>query len=203
MTVFKTLYERAILWAAHPRATGYLGFLSFIEAIFFPVMPEVMLAPMCLAKPQHAYRYATISLVSGLAGSLIGYALGHFAYEAISPLLSESMRTGIDGWVQTLRDQMNSHWLALLGALVLAALQPVIPMKVVAWASGIVGIPIGPYLACMAVGRGKRLYLIAAAIRWGGEKAEAALRRNAERLGWAVIVILALALIAYFMYRPA
>jgi len=85
----------------------------------------------------------------------------------------------------------------------LAALQTVIPMKVVAWASGIVGIPIGPYLACMAVGRGKRLYLIAAAIRWGGEKAEAALRRNVERLGWAFIAIIAVALIAYFIFRPA
>jgi hypothetical protein len=72
---------------------------------------------------------------------------------------------------------------------------------VVAWASGIVGIPLGPYLACMAVGRGKRLYLIAAAIRWGGEKAEAALRRNIERLGWAVVVIAVVAVAAYFLYR--
>jgi len=89
----------------------------------------------------------------------------------------------------------------LLGVLVVAALQPVIPMKVVAWASGIVGIPIGPYLACMAVGRGKRLYLLAAAIRWGGERAEAALLRNIERLGWLVAVIVAAGAIAYLLWR--
>jgi hypothetical protein len=45
------------------------------------------------------------------------------------------------------------------------------------------------------------LYLIAAAIRWGGEKAEAALRRNIERLGWAVVVIAVVAVAAYFLYR--
>lgn len=201
MALFRGLYERAILWAAHPKAPWYLGFLSFIEAIFFPIMPEVMMAPMCLAKPKDAYRYAFISFIAGLLGSLLGYALGHFAYEALSPLLSEGMRQGIDGWVQTLRAEMNAHWLTLLGVLVIAALQPVIPMKVVAWASGIVGIPLVPYLACMAVGRGKRLFLLAAAIRWGGEKAEAALRRNIERLGWAVLMLLAVGIGAYFILR--
>ena len=201
MTLFKGLYERAILWAAHPKAPWYLGFLSFIEAIFFPVMPEVMVAPMCLAKPGLAYRYATISLISGLGGSLLGYALGYYAYEVFSPLLSEGMRAGIDAWVQTLRTQMNEHWLTLLGALVIAALQPVIPMKVVTWAAGIVGIPIGPYLACMAVGRGKRLYLLAAAIRWGGDKAEAALRRYSEWLGWIVMALAAVAAAAYWIWK--
>jgi membrane protein YqaA with SNARE-associated domain len=201
MALFKRLYERTILWAAHPKASWYLGFLSFIEAIFFPVMPEVMMAPMCLAKPKEAYRNATISLISGLGGSLLGYAFGHYAYEFFSPLLSEGMRAGIDGWVQTLRVQMNEHWLTLLGVLVVAALQPVIPMKVVAWASGIVGIPIGPYLACMAVGRGKRLYLLAAAIRWGGERAEAALRRNIERLGWVVVALVVVGVLVYLVWR--
>jgi membrane protein YqaA with SNARE-associated domain len=132
---------------------------------------------------------------------LLGYAFGHYAYEFFSPLLSEGMRAGIDAWVQTLREQMNAHWLTLLGVLVVAALQPVIPMKVVAWASGIVGIPIGPYLACMAVGRGKRLYLLAAAIRWGGARAEESLRRNIERLGWLVVAIVAVAAVAYLLWR--
>jgi membrane protein YqaA with SNARE-associated domain len=200
MAVFRKLYERAILWSAHPKAERYLGFLSFIEAIFFPVMPEVMLAPMCLAKPQHAYRYATISLIFGLVGSLLGYALGHFAYEAVSPFLSETMRIGIDGWVQDLRMQMNEHWVTLLFVLVIAGLQPVVPMKVVAWASGIVGIPLVPYLACMAVGRGKRLYLVAAAIRWGGEKAQEKLQKYIEPIGWLALGLF-VALIVYIVFK--
>lgn len=200
MAVFRKMYERAILWAAHPKATWYLGFLSFIEAIFFPIMPEVMMAPMCLAKPQHAYRYATISLICGLVGSLLGYALGHFAYESISPFLSESMRVGIDGWVQNLRLQMNEHWLTLLFVLVIAGLQPVIPMKIVAWASGIVGIPLLPYLACMAVGRGKRLFLLALAIRLFGEKAQEKLQKYIEPIGWLAIGLL-VAVIVYIVLK--
>lgn len=200
MAVFRKLYERAILWSAHPKAQWYLGFLSFIEAIFFPVMPEVMLAPMSLAKPQHAYRYATISLIFGLVGSLLGYALGHYAYEVVSPFLSETMRVGIDGWVQDLRVQMNEHWVTLLFVLVIAGLQPVVPMKVVAWASGIVGIPLVPYIACMAVGRGKRLYLVAAAIRWGGEKAQEKLQKYIEPIGWIALSLVA-ALIMYIVLK--
>ena len=200
MAVFRKMYERAILWAAHPKASWYLGFLSFIEAIFFPIMPEVMMAPMCLAKPQHAYRYATISLFCGLAGSLLGYALGHFAYETVSPLLSESMRVGIDGWVQNLRLQMNEHWLTLLFVLVIAGLQPVIPMKIVAWASGIVGIPLLPYLACMAVGRGKRLYLLAFAVRLFGEKAQEKFQKYIEPIGWIAMGLL-VAVIMYIVLK--
>ena len=51
MKIFKPLYESALRWAAHPKAPWYLALLSFFEAIIFPVMPEVMLAPMVLAKP--------------------------------------------------------------------------------------------------------------------------------------------------------
>ena len=49
MNLFRPLYERALRWSRHPHAPRLLGGLSFAEAIVFPVMPEVMLAPMCLA----------------------------------------------------------------------------------------------------------------------------------------------------------
>lgn len=69
-----------------------------------------------------------------------------------------------------------------------------IPMKVFTWASGIVGVPMLQYVLSMLIGRGKRVYLLAAAIRIGGPRAEAALRRYIEPIGWVASVLLVVAL---------
>lgn len=194
MRLFGALYARALVWSRAPRAVYYLCGLSFVEAFIFPIMPEVMLAPMMLAKRHKAFFYANISLLFSLLGALVGYALGHWAYEAVKPLLSLHMQEVITTWVQNLRVDMNQHWLALLGTLVVAALQPVIPMKLVTWAAGIVGVPILPFLACIAIGRGKRVWLLALLIRLFGERAERILHKYIEWIGWGALIVLALLL---------
>lgn len=195
MRLFGSLYARVLVWARHPRAVYYLCGLSFIEAFIFPIMPEVMLAPMMMGKRHRAFFYANISLLFSLLGALVGYALGHWAYEAVKPLFSDGMQQVITVWVENLRADMNQHWLAMLGALMLAALQPVIPMKFVTWAAGIVGVPLLPFLACIAVGRGKRVWLLALLIRWFGERAEQMLHRYIEWIGWAVLGLIGLLLL--------
>jgi hypothetical protein len=64
-------------------------------------------------------------------------------------------------------------------------------MKVFTWASGVVGVPMLPYLASMFVGRGKRVYLLALIIRLGGERAERMLHKYIEPVGWVAMVLLA------------
>lgn len=201
MRLFGALYARALVWARAPRAIYYLCTLSFVEAFIFPVMPEVMLAPMMLGKRHRAFFYANVSLVFSLLGSLVGYALGHWAYEAIKPLLSVHVQQVITTWVENLRVDMSRHWLAMLGALMLAALQPVIPMKFVTWAAGIVGVPLLPFMACMAVGRGKRVWLLALLVRLFGERAERMLHKHVEWIGWVVIALLGLVLVWWLWLR--
>jgi membrane protein YqaA with SNARE-associated domain len=194
------LYARALTWARHPRAVYYLCGLSFVEAFIFPIMPEVMLAPMMLGKRHKAFFYANISLLFSLIGSLVGYSLGHWAFHALSPLLDTlHLLAPIETGVANLRTQMNQHWLGLLLVLALAALQPVVPMKFVTWASGIVGVPVVAFLVCMAVGRGKRVWLLALLIRLFGERAERILHRHIEWIGWAALVILG-ALLAWWLW---
>ncbi|WCE04177.1 YqaA family protein [Pseudoxanthomonas sp. JBR18] len=199
MQLFGPLYARAIAWSRHRHAPRLLFGLSFIEAIFFPVPPEVMLAPMSLAQPRRAFSFAGISLVGSLLGALIGYALGHYAYAAVQPLIDALGWTdGVNKQVAHLRELVaQSPWRAFW-LLVLAGFTP-IPLKIFTWASGIVGVPLLPFIASMVVGRGKRVFLIALALRLGGVRAEAALRRWIEPVGWIASVLL-LVLLAWLVW---
>ena len=200
MKLFAPLYDRALGWARHRHAERYLALLSFVEAIIFPVMPEVMLAPMCVGAPRKAFRFATLSLAFSMVGSLVGYALGHFAFEALKPMFAAlGMLPSIESGIHTVQAKMAESPWAVFWFLVLGGFMP-IPMKVFTWASGIVGVPLLPYFLAMAVGRGKRVYLLALVIRIGGEKAEATLRRYIEPIGWLAIVAVA-AIIGWLVWR--
>jgi membrane protein YqaA with SNARE-associated domain len=199
MRLFKPLYEFALRWARHRHAEYFLAALSFVEAFIFPIAPEIMLAPMTLAKPRLWARFATISLAGSILGSFVGYALGHFAFDLLRPFLAGiGWLPTIDVWVGQLRHDMAEHAWKAFGLLVLAGFAP-IPLKIFTWASGIVGVPLPAFVAAMLIGRGKRVYLICGLIRLGGERAEQALHRWIEAIGWVVVVLLLL-IVLYFRY---
>jgi membrane protein YqaA with SNARE-associated domain len=78
MTPFTSLYERALRWSYHPRAPRFPGVVRFTESSFFPNPPGVMLAPMCLANPRTAWRFALLATLASVAGGLLlfGYTIG-------------------------------------------------------------------------------------------------------------------------------
>ncbi len=199
MKLFQPLYERALRYAGHRLAERYLALLSFVEAIIFPVMPEVMLAPMVLARPHLWFRYATVSLAYSLAGAFVGYALGHYAFHLVRPLFDVlGWLPRIDALVAELSADVVAHPWRAFWMLVLAGFVPV-PLKVFTWASGIVGMPLLPFFFGMLIGRGKRVYLLAGVIRLGGKRAEEALHRWVEWIGWSLLALIALAII-YFKF---
>jgi len=183
MKLFQPLYERAIVWSKHPRAPLILVVLSFVEAFVFPVAPEVMLAPMCLAQPKHAFRYAALSLLGSVFGMFVGYAIGHYAIDLIMPWIIE---LGYGPHFEDIKKQAAEHGFLML---FLAGLTPV-PFKLATIAAGAVGMPFLPFFFGGVIGRGKRVFLVAGAIRLGGEKAEAWLRRNVEPIGWLALGLL-------------
>ena len=199
MKIFQPLYESALRWSAHPHAERYLGALSFVEAIIFPIAPEIMLAPMTLAKPARWARYATVSLVCSLLGALVGYALGHYAFDLVRPLLADlGWLPRIDALVAELREDAVAHPWKAFWILVAAGFVPV-PLKIFTWASGIVGMPLPAFVAGMIIGRGKRVFIVAGVVRLMGKRGEDLLHRWIEPIGWAVIALIALVVI-YFKF---
>lgn len=188
MRIFSSLYRRALAWSRHPHAPWYLGGVSFAESSFFPIPPDVMLAPMSMASPSRAWRFALITTVASVAGGLLGYAIGYFAFEAIAP------------WLQTTK-YWASYQTALLWfndygfwAVFIAGFSP-IPYKVFTIAAGALSMALLPFALASLIGRGARFYLVAGLMKWGGARMEAALHRYVDRLGWATVALVAVGLL--------
>ena len=190
MKIFTALYERVLRWAAHPHAERYLAGLSFAESSFFPIPPDVMLAPMTLAKPGRGWRFATVTTIASVIGGLAGYAIGWLALDAFKPLL---MSLGYwDGYVRA------TEWFVTWGFLaVLAAGFSPIPYKVFTIAAGALHMFLPAFILASIVGRGGRFFLVAGLIIWGGESMERRLRSHVDTIGWAVVVLGVLAFLAY------
>lgn len=186
--LFGRLYVMMLRWSAHPRAPWYLGALSFAESSFFPIPPDVMLAPMALARPDRALFFALLTTVTSVLGGLAGYAIGHFALELIEPLLHQfgywdgyqAARGWFDRW---------GFWMVLI-----AGFSP-IPYKVFTIAAGAMGLALVPFTLASIVGRGSRFFLVALLVAWGGQKVEPWLRKYIDRIGWATVAALVAAVV--------
>ena len=78
--MFQKLYDRVLGWSRHHHAPWYLGVLSAAESSVFPIPPDVMLAPMCLARPAKAWFYALLCTITSVLGGMIGYLIGMLAF---------------------------------------------------------------------------------------------------------------------------
>lgn len=83
-----------------------MSLLSFADACCSPILPEVLLVPMCLLRPERRYLYAlwcsSASVLGGIAGYMLGlflwqHGLREFAYEHIPGFTPEWYDT-ISNW---------------------------------------------------------------------------------------------------------
>ena len=188
MRIFSSLYSRAMQWSRHPHAPRYLAGLSFAESSFFPVPPDVMLAPMSLATPKRAWYFAAVATLASVLGGLLGYVIGLFAFDVIEPYLREA------GYWQGY--QTAQEWFDRWGfwAIFLAGFSP-IPYKVFTITAGVISMALLPFVVASAIGRGARFFLVAGLMAWGGERMEQTLHRYVDILGWVVVVVFVLMIV--------
>ncbi len=183
MGLFSGLYQRVMTWSRHRLAAYWLALVSFTESSFFIIPPDVMLAPMTLAKPNKAWFYAGLTTVMSVLGGLLGYVIGLYAFQAITPWLINF------GYMDSY--YLAQSWFERWGfwAIFMAGFTP-IPYKVFTIAAGAASMALLPFVLGSFVGRGLRFYLVAGLMRFGGTRLEKQLSVWVDRIGWALVGLL-------------
>ncbi len=184
MKIFTPLYSVALRWATHRHASRYLSALSFAESSFFPIPPDVMLAPMVLARRDRAWFLAGLTTVASVAGGLFGYLIGKFLFGTVAEPIIEfyDARSAFE---------RARTWFEIYGVWVVfvAGFTP-IPYKIFTISAGLIGMSLVPFMLASLVGRGARFFLVAGLILLGGEALETQLRRHVDAIGWVTVVVL-------------
>jgi membrane protein YqaA with SNARE-associated domain len=181
MKIFSALYEWTLKWAEHKFAPRILAILTFAESVFFPIPPDVLLAPMVMAQRDKAWRFATITTIASVLGGIVGYGLGYLMFEPwIQPLITE--------FGYQARFDKSMLWFSEWGVWVvfIAGFSP-IPYKLFTVSAGFLSMAFIPFLLASAIGRGMRFFLVAGIIRWGGAPMEKKLKQWVDVLGWLVV----------------
>lgn len=181
--MLRKLYDWVFALARSRHATPALAVVSFAESSFFPVPPDVMLAPMILARPEKAYFYAFVCTAASVLGGILGYAIGFYL-------------TDLGLWLMSILGHSDGleefqHWFDRWGlaVILIKGLTPV-PYKLVTIASGLAGFSFPVFVAASVATRGGRFFLEAWILRrWG----PAMLAQVEKRLAmWSIIGIVVL-----------
>ena len=185
MRFIRSLYNWTMKLASNPRAIWFLGFVSFIEAIFFPIPPDVLLIPMILANVKKAWFYACVATTMSVLGGLFGYAIGFLAYAQIAEplLITLGKQSAMDLFSKSINE--NGFLIVLT-----AGISP-IPFKVVSVMSGFTQMPVYVFLISALLGRATRFFVVAALLKRYGEPIKGFIE---SYLGWLFLLFIILIL---------
>jgi membrane protein YqaA with SNARE-associated domain len=183
--MFDSLYARVKALAESPRAEAALAAVAFAESSFFPIPPDILLAPMALAEPRRAWRFALVATIASVLGGMLGYAIGAVLYDTVGQWLIRLY--GYGSKMEALKQTYAEWgWLVIL----IKGVTP-IPYKLVTITSGLLGYNFPLFVALSVLTRGARFFLVAGALRWFGEPLRAAMERNFAAVlgGFAALVV--------------
>ncbi len=188
-----TFLKRPYQWMGSsihsPYADYILGFLFYLEAIFFlPTDPVLII--FCLERRDRALTYATIATIGSVLGGITSYLLGaclwHYAGDSIvhnqyvNYILTPPMFNKLSCQFQ------KYEWWAIF----IAGFTP-IPYKAATLAAGFCKLSFGPFVVCSAIARGSRFFILAIVCkRFGEQIKESVMKYFNLILLFTVIIIL-------------
>ena len=183
--MLRRLYDWTMAKAAHPRAEWWLALFAFVEASFFPIPPHPVLGLMCLAEPKKAVRFAVIATLASVAGGLLGYAIGHFVYEAVGTQLLAALGLA-DSFPKA------ACYLREYGAeiIMIKGATP-IPFKLLTITAGFIGMPLLIFIGASLVSRSISFLIVGVLFRVFGAPIKAFIDKylGLATAGFVILVV--------------
>jgi membrane protein YqaA with SNARE-associated domain len=188
--MFQPLYDRLIALSRSRSAPYALAAVAFAESSFFPLPPDILLAPMSVAEPKKAWRFALIATIASVLGGALGYAIGALLYSTIGQWLIHIY--GYEGKMDALRETY-ARWGALV--ILVKGFTP-IPFKLVTIVSGLLGYNFPLFIALSILTRGARFLVLAAALNHFGDSVRLLLERHFAAF---IVVMVASVFVGFYL----
>ena len=183
--LFRPVYDWMMKQAGGRHAPWMLAVISFAEASFFPIPPDVMLIPMVLARRERAWSYAAICAAASILGGCLGYYIGY----ALEPFGLAILRFfGHSEGIEAYR-RFYGHWgfFIILGQ----GITP-IPYKLTTIATGLAHFPLWQFMLASCMTRTTRFFVVAGLSRRFGPAIIALVEKRMLLVGSIVLGMIVL-----------
>lgn len=167
MNIIRKIYDWVLHWADTPWGATALFILAFAESSFFPIPPDVLLIALCLGLPKRSFRYALIAMAGSVAGAILGYFIGQYAWitgggEFTS--FANFFFNNIPGFTHEVYDSIKVLYEEYDFWVIFTAGFTPIPYKVITITAGVFDINFIIFIVASIISRGARFFLIGALI---------------------------------------
>ena len=172
--LLRKLYDWVLHWAKTPYGPVALFILSFSEASFFPIPPDVLLIALALGHRKLSYKFALICSIASVIGAVGGYGIGYYlwwngdGYNEIAHFFFNHIPGFNEAIFLDIKTKYDLYGLIITFT---AGFTP-IPFKVFTISAGAFNISFPLFLAASTISRSARFLLLAFLIKKYGNRIE-------------------------------
>jgi len=138
--------------AQSPKGFMVMCIICFLEPIILPIFPELVLAPVLLARKKERFKIVFSALVCTLLGALLAYTIGYYLGKVLISHLGEHASS------LYMKGQLYLNYYGAFLPLIGSVLP--FPLKVISWTCGLTHFNVIIFMSAVAVGRLARYSLL-------------------------------------------
>jgi membrane protein YqaA with SNARE-associated domain len=154
--------HRAEAFSNSRSGLALLALIAFLDSSVLPVLPDLLLVPMLLVRPERYLLLSVTCVVASSLGGLVGYGIGHFAWAAVGQTLVEM-------YGQAHHFQRYQRLVEDWGLwIIIAKSFTPIPYKFIAIAAGVASMNLVTFTIATVIGRALHFAIVTMlAVLWG------------------------------------